>query len=133
MKYLLDTNVCVTFLNQRKPLLTKRFLSVAAPDKIICSIVRAELLYGAFKSQRQSSSLHTIEAFLSGYPNLDFDADTARIYGQLRAELEKKGTPIGPNDLQIAAIALAHNLTLITHNTSEFSRVTNLSLEDWEI
>lgn len=90
-------------------------------------------MYGAFKSQRQSSSLHTIEAFLSGYPNLDFDADTARIYGQLRAELEKKGTPIGPNDLQIAAIALAHNLTLITHNTSEFSRVTNLSLEDWEI
>jgi len=132
MKYLLDTNVCVTFLNQRKPLLTKRFLSVPASDKIICSIVRAELFYGAFKSQRQPGSLLTIETFLSGYPNLDFDADAARIYGRIRAELEKKGTPIGPHDIQIAAIALAHNLKLVTHNTSEFSRVANLSLEDWE-
>jgi tRNA(fMet)-specific endonuclease VapC len=133
MKYLLDTNVCVTFLNQRNPVLTKRFLSIPTADKIICSIVRSELYYGAYKSQRQPSSLITIENFLSGYPNLDFDVDAARIYGQIRADLEKKGTPIGPNDFQIAAIALAHNLTLVTHNTSEFSRVTNLRLEDWEL
>src|SRR5215813_9463784 len=132
MKYLLDTNVCVGFLNQRKPLLTQRFLSVPTSDKVICSIVRAELFYGAYKSQRQVSSLQVIENFLAGYLNLDFDIAAARIQGEIRAELERKGTSIGPYDLRIAAIALANNLILATHNTSEFSRVPNLALDDWE-
>ena len=133
MKYLLDTNVCVGFLSQRKPLLTTRFLSIPTSDKVICSIVRAELFYGAYKSQRQASNLQAIENFLAGYFNLDFDIAAARIHGELRADLERKGTPIGPYDLQIAAIALSNHLTLVTHNTSEFSRVPNLLWEDWEI
>jgi len=132
MKYLLDTNVCVGFLNQRRPLLTQRFLSVPTLDKVICSIVRGELFYGAYKSQRQVSSLQVIENFLAGYPNLDFDIVAARIQGEIRADLERKGTPIGPYDLQIAAITLANNLTLITRNTAEFSRVPHLKLDDWE-
>jgi tRNA(fMet)-specific endonuclease VapC len=132
MKYLLDTNVCVGFLNQRKPLLTQRFLTVPTLDKVICSIVRAELFYGAYKSQRQVSSLQVIENFLAGYPNLDFDIVAARIQGEIRADLEKKGTQIGPYDLQIAAIALANKLTLVTHNTDEFSRIPHLTLDDWE-
>lgn len=132
MKYLLDTNVCVGFLNQRKPLLTQRFLSVPTSDKVICSIVRAELFYGAYKSQRQISSLQIIENFIAGYNNLDFDIAAARIQGEIRADLEKKGTPIGPYDMQIAAIALANHLTLVTHNTAEFSRIPNLGLDDWE-
>ena len=98
MKYLLDTNVCVGFLNQRRPLLTQRFLSVPTLDKVICSIVRGELFYGAYKSQRQVSSLQVIENFLAGYPNLDFDIVAARIQGEIRADLERKGTPIGPYD-----------------------------------
>lgn len=133
MKYLLDTNVCIGFLGQRKPRLTQRYLTIATPDKIICLIVRAELFYGAYKSQRRAVSLLSIESFLSGYPNLDFDADAARIFGELRADLESKGTPIGPYDLQIAALALSHHLTLVTHNTAEFGRVPNLMWEDWEV
>ena len=132
MKYLLDTNVRVGFLNQRRPLLTQRFLSVPTLDKVICSIVRGELFYGAHKSQRQVSSLQVIENFLAGYPNLDFDIVAARIQGEIRADLERKGTPIGPYDIQIAAIALANNLTLVTHNTDEFSRIPHLTLDDWE-
>lgn len=133
MKYLLDTNVCVTFINQRHPVLTQRFLSIPTSDKVICSVVRAELFYGVYKSQRQVSNLARIEASLVGYAGLNFDETTARLSGKLRAELERKGTPIGPYDLQIAAVALAHNLTLVTHNTREFSRVSNLLIEDWEI
>ena len=133
MKYLLDTNVCVTFLNHRNALLDQRYLAVPAQDKIICSIVRAELLYGAFKSQRQPNSLLQMETFLAGHPNLDFDAPAARFYGELRADLEKKGTPIGAYDMQIAAIALANNLIIVTHNVSEFRRVPNLLWEDWEV
>jgi tRNA(fMet)-specific endonuclease VapC len=133
MKYLLDTNVCINFIHQRYPILTQRFLSIPTNDKVICSVVRAELFYGAYKSQHQISSLARIEAFLIGYTNLNYDETTARLSGKLRAELERKGTPIGPYDLQIAAIALAHNLTLVTHNTREFSRVPNLLIEDWEI
>ncbi|MGH9802879.1 MAG: type II toxin-antitoxin system VapC family toxin [Blastocatellia bacterium] len=132
MKYLLDTNVCVNAIHQTVPKLTARFLLVPNRDKVVCSVVRYELFYGAYKSQRRSTSLPIIEAFLSQYLNLDFDESAARVCGELRTDLECKGTPIGPYDLQIAAIALTHNLTLVTHNTREFSRVPNLILEDWE-
>lgn len=108
-------------------------LSIATTDKIICSIVSAELFYGAYKSHRRVPSILSIENFLAGYPNLDFDAAAARIFGELRADLERKGTPIGPYDLQIVAIALSNHLTLVTHNTAEFSRVPNLLWEDREV
>lgn len=133
MKYLLDTNVCVNAIYQVIPKLTARFLLVPTQDKVICSVVRFELFYGAYKSQRRSISLPTIEAFLKPYLNLDFDENAARVCGELRSELEHKGTPIGPYDLQIAAIALTHGLTLVTHNTREFGCVPNLLLGDWEI
>lgn len=133
MKYLLDTNVCVTYLNHRNALLDQRYLSVPTDDKIICSIVRAELFYGAFKSQRQPGSVLQMESFLAGHPNLDFDVVAARFFGELRADLQRKGTPIGSYDMQIAAIALANHLTVVTHNVSEFSRVPNLFWEDWEV
>ncbi len=133
MKYLLDTNVCVNAIHQGVPKLNARLILVPAQEKAICSVVRFELFYGAYKSQRRSTSLPVIEAFLANYVNLEFDENAARICGELRAELERKGTPIGPYDLQIAAIALAHSLIVVTHNTREFSRVPNLLLEDWEI
>ena len=132
MNYLLDTNICIRFLSGRNPNLTKRFLAISAQDKIICSVVRTELYYGAYKSQRQTVSLAKIDAFLRSYPTLPFDNNAARVCGELRADLARKGTPIGPYDVQIAAIALAHNLTLVTHNTGEFSRVPHLLLDDWE-
>ncbi len=132
MSYLLDTNVCVKYLSGRNPDLTNRFIAVPAQNKIICSIVRAELYFGAYKSQIQAVSLAKIDAFLRRYPTLPFDNVAAQICGEIRADLARKGTPIGPYDLQIAAIALANNLTLVTHNTREFSRIPNLLLDDWE-
>src|SRR2546422_11307959 len=106
MKYLLDTHVCINAIYQVIPKLTARFLLVPTQDKVICSVVRFELFYGAYKSQRRSISLPTIEAFLQPYLNIDFDENAARVCGELRADFERTGTPIGPYDLQIAAIAL---------------------------
>ena len=133
MKYLLDTNVCITFFGQRNSRLNQRLALVATQDKAICSVVKAELFYGAYKSQKQQASLARISAFASHLVSLPFDDAAAQSYGEIRAELERRGTPIGHHDLQIAAIALAHNLILVTHNTREFSRVPKLLIEDWEI
>ena len=133
MSYLLDTNVCIVFLSQRSAQVSRRFMAVPESEKIVCSIVRAELFYGAHKSQQSQASLQRIRRFLANLPTLPFDDIAALYYGQFRAELARQGTPIGQHDLQIAAIAAAHNLTLVTHNTREFSRIPNLQLEDWEI
>ena len=133
MKYLLDTNVCIHALAQSNARLATRFLAIPTADKIIGAVVLAELFYGAYKSQRRAASLLAIETFLAGYPDLDFDSTAAQIQGEIRAELERQGKPIGAYDLQIAAIAIANQLTLVTHNTREFSRVPNLLIEDWEI
>lgn len=132
MKYLLDTNVCIMFLSRRNPQLSTRFASIPAYDKTVCSIVRTELYFGAYKSKYQTQSLATINGFLAHLPSLPFDDKAAQICGEIRADLARKGTPIGPYDVQIAAIALANHLTLVTHNTREFSRVPNLLLDDWE-
>jgi tRNA(fMet)-specific endonuclease VapC len=133
MKYLLDTNVCITFFSQRNSRLDQRLAMVATQAKAICSVVKAELFYGAYKSQNHQANLARMNAFANHLVSLPFDDAAAQIYGELRAELERKGTPIGHHDLQIAAISLAYNLTLVTHNTREFSRVPNLLREDWEI
>jgi tRNA(fMet)-specific endonuclease VapC len=101
-------------------------------DIVVCSIVRAELFYGAAKSQTSEATRRKQDIFLRPYATLPFDDLAADMYGRIRAQLEQAGTPIGPLDMQIAAIALAHGLTLVTNNTREFSRVSGLLLEDWE-
>ncbi|HWQ35777.1 MAG TPA: type II toxin-antitoxin system VapC family toxin [Blastocatellia bacterium] len=133
MRYLLDTNVCIEFLRGRKPLLVARFTSVPQADKHLCPVVQAELYFGAFKSAQPQASLATVKAFISRFPVLPFDEASAETYGVIRADLAGQGRLIGPYDLQIAAIALAHGATLVTHNTGEFSRVAGLQLDDWEI
>lgn len=99
----------------------------------MCSIVKAELSYGVRKSQHPQRSLEKQQQFVDHFVSLPFDDKAAEIYGQIRAELERVGTPIGPNDLMIAAIAVANDVTLVTHNTREFSRVKGLKFEDWEL
>lgn len=132
MRYLLDTNACIQFLNKRNSAVPRR-LALASREEIgICQIVKAELYYGAYKSSRRSENLALLAKFFGQFDSLPFDDAAAEAYGRIRAELTRRGTPIGPNDLMIAAIALAYNLTLITHNTAEFSRVPDLRLEDWE-
>lgn len=103
-----------------------------AASIVVCSVVKAELFYGAMKSQTPQLSLAKQLLFLNQFVSLFFDDTAAQIFGQIRAELAKKGMPIGPYDLQIAAIALANQITLVTHNTAEFGRIIGLQLEDWE-
>ena len=133
MRYLLDTNVCVMYLNGRSALVRDRLLSTPSDDMAVCSVVKAELFYGAFRSNDPARTLERQQAFLSRFVSLSFEDEAALLAGQIRAQLAGAGTPIGSYDLQIAAIALANNLTLITHNTREFERVDGLPLEDWEV
>lgn len=95
-------------------------------------MVRAELAYGAKKSAHVADNLRLVDAFFEPFVCLPFGNREADAYGSLRADLEREGRPIGPNDLLIAATALTHSLTLVTHNTSEFGRVPGLKVEDWE-
>ncbi|NET79552.1 MULTISPECIES: type II toxin-antitoxin system tRNA(fMet)-specific endonuclease VapC [Okeania] len=132
MRYLLDTNVIVRYLNRRSTLIRERLKQVAVKDVFVCSVVKAELFYGANKSNNPAQTLLRQKEFLSEFISLDFDDKSAEVYGIIRANLEKKGTPVGSNDLQIAAIAMANNLTLVTHNTREFERIDGLIYEDWE-
>ncbi len=98
----------------------------------LSAVVKAELLYGARRSSRTADNLRLLTHFFEPIVCLPFDDECAASYGLLRVELERVGTPIGPNDLMIAATALAHDLVLVTHNVAEFSRVAGLRFEDWE-
>ncbi len=132
MTYLLDTNFCIELLNQKESQAARKLASVSPQDVRLCSVVKAELYHGAYKSGRESN-LKLIRTFFSLFESLAFDDLSAETYGTLRTTLEKGGKIIGPNDLLIASIALAYNVTLVTHNTSEFSRIPNLSIEDWQV
>lgn len=129
---MLDTDVCIRIINNRSQSARARLQRIPVSDIVVCSIVRAELFYGAAKSQTPQATRRKQELFLRSFATLPFDDLAASIYGDIRAQLEQAGTPIGPMDFLIAAITLAHNLTLITHNTREFSRIPGLKFEDWE-
>ena len=109
-----------------------RKLTIHLPETAVCSVTKAELFYGAMRSTNPTQSLRVQQEFLELFVSLAFDDETARICGRIRAQLADRGTPIGPYDLQIAAIALAYDLTLITHNVGEFNRIQELKIEDWQ-
>jgi tRNA(fMet)-specific endonuclease VapC len=131
MKYLLDSNVCVDYLTGRFPNVRKRILSLLPEDLCLSSIVVAELRYGADKSAKARHNHRLLDVLTAEIPCRDFDTAGATMYGKLRASLEKKGKPIGPNDMLIAAHALSLSLVLVTDNVSEFKRVEGLKLENW--
>jgi tRNA(fMet)-specific endonuclease VapC len=131
--YLLDTNACIRLLNHDRTSRVAAKLATLKPSQIrLCTVVTYELYYGAYKSQRQDRNLELLDRFCQKFFILPLDPHAARIAGEIRANLERNGTPISQNDLKIAAIAIANNCTLVTHNTREFSRIDQLSLEDWE-
>jgi tRNA(fMet)-specific endonuclease VapC len=132
MKFLLDTNPCIVYLNGRSLSLRQRLDAEGDSNIVICSIVLAEMYYGATKSSAPGKTLQTQQQFLSRFRCLTFDDAAAAVYGPIRAELERSGTTIGAHDLLIASITLANDLTLVTHNTREFMRITGLKIEDWE-
>jgi tRNA(fMet)-specific endonuclease VapC len=133
MSYLLDTNACIRYLNSSNNPVFYRLNSLPPDDVFICDIVKFELYYGAYKSYNRDKNLATLKIFFDEFISLPFDGQAAEICGYIRSELNKKGTPIGVYDLQIASIALANNLVLVTHNVAEFSRVEGLQYEDWEV
>jgi tRNA(fMet)-specific endonuclease VapC len=132
--YLLDTNVCIKYLRNRDPLLVRRIRARPPAEIRLCSVVHAELYYGAYNSppQYRAANLGLLAKFLPLFISLPFDDLAADVFGRIRADLAARGMMIGPYDLQIASIALVHGLTLVTHNTREFGQVPGLSIEDWK-
>ena len=129
--YYLDTNICIYFINGKCQSLKNKILSIP-PSKIrLPSIVKAELLLGAYKSSKKKENLKRLEVFFKEFEVEPFSDQTAYTYADIRSKLEKSGTLIGPNDLLIASIVLYNNGTLVTNNTKEFKRIKTLKLENW--
>lgn len=129
--YLLDTNICIYAINGKHPGLNRRLLTVHPNDIYISSVTVGELEYGAAKSRWGSRTRQIMYAFLANFTILPFTEKDAVLFGRLRAELAAAGTPIGAYDLMIAAQGRSGNLTVVTHNIREFSRVPGIVLEDW--
>lgn len=131
--YRLDTNACIRILNQSSLPLVQRLAQHEPAEIRLSSVVKAELLFGARRSERVRENLELLARFFAPFVCLPFDDRCAEEYGLIRATLAELGTPIGPNDLMIAATARAYDLTLVSHNISEFSRVPGLHVQDWEV
>jgi len=131
MRFFLDTNICIYALNNKFPRIKLIIESLSPSDIGIPSIVKAELYYGALKSQKKDKVIPVLEKFLSPFEIVPFGDKEVKTYAQIRADLEREGNIIGPNDLIVAAITFSHGATLVTHNTREFQRVSNLLVEDW--
>ena len=131
MKYMLDTNICIYIIKKKPAQVLSALQKTDIGEVCISSITLAELEYGVAKSNHKEQNQIALAKFLAPIEILDFNEQAAQIFGTVRAILEKKGKVIGPFDLQIAAHALAENLTLITNNEKEFSRVPNLKIKNW--
>jgi tRNA(fMet)-specific endonuclease VapC len=132
MIFLPDTNTCIALLRQKHPSLIARWQGTKATDIVLCSVVVYELRHGAESSSDPIREHAKLDVFLAPFASLPFDDACARRCAEIRRTLERGGETIGPHDLQIAAVALQHNLTLVTHNTREFARISSLRLDDWE-
>lgn len=133
MVYLLDTNACIQILNSPSSVVTQRLLTIPRQEIFLCTVVYSELYYGAFKSTKIERNLTHLEHLFEEFFVLSLTKKGAKLAGKIRSQLKFSGTPISPNDLLIASVALSNNLTLVTHNTREFGRVDSLQIEDWEI
>lgn len=131
MTYLLDTNTCIYYLKGSFPAVRRHILALRPIEIGIPSLVRAELLYGAYRSRRQDENVRVLRQFIQPFSLVGFGTAEADHYAGIRSALEDAGTPIGPNDLIIAATARANECTLVTHNIREFGRVPGLKIEDW--
>ncbi len=131
MQYLLDTNICIYLIKQKPPKVLARFNTLALADIGISSITVAELEYGVYKSQQQEKNRSALMQFLIPLEIVEFDQAAATVYGEIRSDLESRGLVIGAMDMLIAAHALSLSVTLVSNNVREFSRIANLSLENW--
>ncbi len=131
MRYLLDSNICIEAINDPGSAVVLRMRKESPDDIKLSVIVWFELSFGACKSARKSDNLARLETFAAPFELVDFSPDDALTAGEVRAGLERKGQPIGPYDLLIAAQALNRGLTLVTNNEREFKRVPGLKIENW--
>ena len=133
MTFLLDTNACIRVLNGSSEKLVAELARHEPREILMSSVVKAELLFGARKSSKVEHNLALLARFFAPFAVAPFDDRCAEHYGMLRADLERSGCPIGPNDLLIAATARAHDAVLVTANTGEFQRVVGLRVANWEV
>jgi len=131
MKLMLDTNICIYIIKQQPAAVLKRFLEYRIGDICISSITLAELRYGVAKSTHEEKNAKALDEFIVPLEIAHFDDAAAHVYGEIRATLEKAGTPIGAMDMLIAAHALSLGIPLVTNNSREFVRVPALNSIDW--
>jgi len=131
MKYLIDSNICIYIMNQRPAEVIGKFKKFELGDIGVSTITVSELRYGAAKSKYRGKNEVRLEEFLTPLEILAYDQTAARVYGDIRFQLEKRGQPIGPLDLLIAAQAISRNLVLITNNDKEFKRIKKLKIQNW--
>jgi len=130
LQYMLDTNICI-YVVKNYPLELRERFNQLADQLCISSITLGELYYGAEKSARRIENLRAIEQFSARLEVLSFSPKAAAHYGQMRAEIERQGRPIGPHDMLIGAHARSEGLTVVTNNLREFRRLPGLRVENW--
>ena len=131
MKLMLDTNICIYIIKQQPVTVLKRFLEYQIGDLGISSITLSELRYGVAKSAFKDKNTKALDEFITPLEVVSFDEDAAHIYGDIRATLEKSGTPIGSKDMLIAAHAVSLGIPLVTNNIREFVRIPSINVIDW--
>lgn len=133
MPWLLDTNHWIRLLKGRCAPLQEKLRSVPPDEAWLCSIVKEELYHGAEGYEDREARTARLAVLFSRHPSVPFDDEAAQLAGRIRKDLEKRGELIGPHDIQIAAIALLHDWTLVTSNEGEFTRVAGLRVENWSV
>lgn len=131
MRYMLDTNICIYVIKHKPKIVFQRLKAIDPEDVCVSTVTYAELVHGVEKSAAVEKNRLALSMLLANIEILDFDVDAANCYGKIRADLEKKGTPIGPLDMMIAGHAQSLGYTVVTNNVKEFSRVSNLEIENW--
>ena len=131
--YLLDTNICIYLIKKRPPEVLARFQQIQLKQLYIPTITLFELYYGIEKNNSHQRNMLALENFIAPLTVVDFTLDAAKKAATIRNTLQKQGTPIGAYDIQIAAVALSLDMTLLTNNTREFERVQGLKLENWVV
>ena len=131
MRFLLDTNICIYVIKQKPISVKQRLQAINSSDIGISIVTLAELEYGAAKSQNPERNRQILTTFCAPFEIVGLSEEDARILGNIRADLERRGQPIGSYDLLIAAQALSRNLTLVTNNVREFQRIEALTIENW--
>ncbi len=131
MIYMLDTNICIYAIKHKPEKVFQKLQEIDPKDVCISSVTYAELVHGVEKSLAIEKNRLALSMLLANIEILNFDINAANYYGKIRADLEKKGTPIGPLDMMIAGHAKSLGLTIVTNNVKEFARVDELMIENW--